>query len=128
VQRRCNDRLETGLETGQVMTQAPAADAATSPTGPNGPAAGTVPSPGQLVTVRNRRWVAADVARSTVASSDPQQLTAAPTHLVSLVSIEDDARDDELRVVWELEYGPAWLVSLFLVNAQARPKVPGYDR
>jgi hypothetical protein len=24
---------------------------------------------------------------------------------VSLVSIEDNARDDELRVIWELEYG-----------------------
>jgi len=65
----------------------------------------TVPAQGQLVTVRNRQWITADVVRSEIASSDPSLLTAMPTHLVRLVSIEDDARDEELRVVWELEIG-----------------------
>ncbi|MGH4017275.1 MAG: DISARM system SNF2-like helicase DrmD [Pseudonocardiaceae bacterium] len=64
-----------------------------------------VPAPGQLVTVRNRQWVAADVSRGEVASSDPNVLTGQPPHLVTLASIEDDARDEELRVVWELEPG-----------------------
>ncbi|MFC4854616.1 DISARM system SNF2-like helicase DrmD [Actinophytocola glycyrrhizae] len=64
-----------------------------------------VPAPGQLVTVRNRPWIATDVVRSEVASSDTSTLTARPTHLVRLVSVEDDARDEELRVVWELEIG-----------------------
>ncbi|SEF57817.1 Helicase conserved C-terminal domain-containing protein [Thermomonospora echinospora] len=64
-----------------------------------------VPAQGQLVTVRNRQWVVADVQRGSVASSDPFTLTGEPQHLVTLVSIEDDARDEELRVVWELEYG-----------------------
>lgn len=64
-----------------------------------------VPAPGQLVTVRNRRWVAADVVRGEVASGDPHVFTGRPPHLVSLVSIEDDARDEEMRVVWELEPG-----------------------
>ena len=64
-----------------------------------------VPAPGQLVTVRNRRWVAADVVRGEVASGDPHVFTGRLPHLVSLVSIEDDARDEELRVVWELEPG-----------------------
>jgi ERCC4-related helicase len=66
---------------------------------------GGVPAQGQLVTVRNRQWVAADVERGSVASSDPYTLTGEPQHLVTLISIEDDARDEELRVVWELEYG-----------------------
>lgn len=64
-----------------------------------------VPAPGQLVTVRNRPWITTDVVRSEVASSDTTTLTALPTHLVRLVSVEDDARDEELRVVWELEVG-----------------------
>ncbi|MBB4957890.1 DISARM system SNF2-like helicase DrmD [Micromonospora polyrhachis] len=64
-----------------------------------------VPAPGQLVTIRNRRWVAADVVRSEVASGDPHVFTGRAPHLVTLVSVEDDARDEELRVVWELEPG-----------------------
>ncbi|MFE9728382.1 hypothetical protein ACFYQ5_33595 [Streptomyces sp. NPDC005794] len=47
---------------------------------------GAPPAHGQLVTVRNRPWVVTEVTRSTV-------------------SVEDDARDEELRVVWELEQG-----------------------
>jgi len=64
-----------------------------------------VPASGQLVTVRNRMWVAADVVRGTVASGDETVMTARPPHVVTLVSIEDDARDEQLRVVWELERG-----------------------
>jgi len=64
-----------------------------------------VPAPGQLVAVRNRQWVAADVVRGGVASSGPNVLTGQAPHLVRLASIEDDARDDELSVVWELEPG-----------------------
>lgn len=67
---------------------------------------GAPPAPGQLVTVRNRPWVVTDVTRSTVTADDPARSagSAAP-HLVSLTSVEDDARDEELRVVWELEQG-----------------------
>ncbi|KWX04744.1 hypothetical protein TH66_05995 [Carbonactinospora thermoautotrophica] len=63
------------------------------------------PAPGQLVTVRNRLWTVADVARGAVADGDAHRVTARPQHLVSLVSVEDDARDESLRVVWELEPG-----------------------
>lgn len=63
------------------------------------------PAPGQLVTVRNRRWVASDVVRGEIASGDPHVLTGRAPHRVTLVSIEDDARDEELRVIWELEPG-----------------------
>lgn len=63
---------------------------------------GSAPAEGQLVTVRNRIWVVSDVARSTIA---PQSMTGRPQHAVTLVSIEDNARDEHLRVVWELERG-----------------------
>ncbi|MDQ3578432.1 MAG: DISARM system SNF2-like helicase DrmD, partial [Actinomycetota bacterium] len=66
---------------------------------------GSVPAQAQLVTVRDRQWITAEVVRGEIAASDPGALTARPTHLVRLVSFEDDARDEELRVVWELEIG-----------------------
>lgn len=67
-------------------------------------ASGEAPAPGQSVTVRNRQWVATEVSRSSVVADDPTRgFDATPQHLVTLVSIEDDAGDEELRVVWELE-------------------------
>ncbi|MBV8540682.1 MAG: hypothetical protein JO063_09325 [Pseudonocardiales bacterium] len=39
-----------------------------------------VPVPGQLVTVRHRQWVVADVSRGEVASSDPHVLTGRAPH------------------------------------------------
>jgi superfamily II DNA or RNA helicase len=66
---------------------------------------GAAPAPGQLVTVRNRMWVASDVVRGTVAAGTGVTLTGRTPHVVTLVSIEDDARDERLRVVWELERG-----------------------
>ncbi|MEU2222017.1 DISARM system SNF2-like helicase DrmD [Streptomyces sp. NPDC018347] len=65
-----------------------------------------VPVPGQRVKVRNRPWVVTDVIRSTTASDDPARTAeASATHLVELSSLESDARDEQLRVVWELEPG-----------------------
>ena len=69
------------------------------------PDATSAPAPGQLVTVRNRVWVASDVAAGSVASGSVMAMTGQVPHVVSLVSIEDDARDERLRVVWELERG-----------------------
>jgi hypothetical protein len=66
---------------------------------------GAAPAPGQLVTVRNRMWVASDVIQGSVAAGDAATLTGRAPHVVSLVSIEDDARDERLRVVRELERG-----------------------
>ncbi|WP_261687190.1 DISARM system SNF2-like helicase DrmD [Streptomyces mirabilis] len=63
-----------------------------------------VPAPGQRVTVRNRPWVVTDVVRSTAASDDPARAAeAATSNLITLSSLESDGRDEELRVVWELE-------------------------
>lgn len=63
----------------------------------------SVPEQGQLAEVRRRRYVVSDVKRSAVEQKavSPGQ----PHHLVSLVSIEDDALGEELRVIWELEPG-----------------------
>jgi superfamily II DNA or RNA helicase len=63
------------------------------------------PEPGQLVHVRDRRWVVAAVLGS---SQAPDVLAALPEvqqHVVHLVSVDDDGFGDELDVVWELEPG-----------------------
>jgi hypothetical protein len=60
-----------------------------------------IPEQGQLAEVRRRRYVVSDVRRS-VAPANPTQV-AAPQHIVTLVSVEDDALGEELQVVWEIE-------------------------
>lgn len=66
----------------------------------------TVPTVGQLVTVRNRNWVATAVERSSITVEQPgSPLLAEAQHLVSLVSVDGDAGNEELRVLWELEPG-----------------------
>ncbi len=59
------------------------------------------PAPGQLARVRGRTWVVGDVVRDSQASLDGRPVQ----HLVSLVSVEDDATGEELEVVWEIEPG-----------------------
>ncbi|MFI5299373.1 MAG: DISARM system SNF2-like helicase DrmD [Polyangiales bacterium] len=65
-----------------------------------------VPTTGQLVTVRRRRYVVTDVAPSAlpVDALDPLGPTSAQ-HLVDLTSVDDDGLGEELRVVWEIEPG-----------------------
>ena len=46
-------------------------------------------------------WVVGEVLRDSQASLDGRQVQ----HLVSLVSVEDDATGEELEVVWEIEPG-----------------------
>lgn len=59
------------------------------------------PEPGRLARVRGRWWVVADSARDAQAARDGRPVQ----HLVSLVSVEDDATGEELDVVWEIEPG-----------------------
>ena len=63
-----------------------------------------IPEQGQIAAVRQRRFTVVDVQPSTL---PPSLLTgqAAPQHLVTLTSIEDDALGESLQVVWELEPG-----------------------
>ncbi|WP_370011845.1 DISARM system SNF2-like helicase DrmD [Nocardiopsis sp. LDBS0036] len=64
-----------------------------------------IPQAGQLVTVRNRQWVVTDVSAGSIASSDAYRMTARPQHVVSLSSMGDDATNDRIQVLWELEVG-----------------------
>ena len=64
-----------------------------------------VPEPGQLVSVRDRQWVVSDVSRGTGAADVLASAVDGPQHLLSLVSIEEDATGEELQVIWELEPG-----------------------
>ncbi|SIO90586.1 DISARM system SNF2-like helicase DrmD [Nocardiopsis sp. JB363] len=64
-----------------------------------------VPGTTQMVTVRNRPWVVSQVRASPIVSSDGTRITGKPQHMVSLVSIGDDASNDRIEVLWELEVG-----------------------
>jgi superfamily II DNA or RNA helicase len=65
----------------------------------------TIPEPGQLVHVRDRRWVVGDVLGSSQAPDVLAARAEVPQHVVHLVSVDDDGFGDELDVVWELEPG-----------------------
>lgn len=56
---------------------------------------------GQLARVRGRIWAVGNVLGDSQAHVDGRQLQ----HLVSLVSVEDDATGEELEVIWEIEPG-----------------------
>ena len=63
------------------------------------------PEQGQLVHVRQRRYVVTEVAKSSLPQDSVRRSASQPTHLVSLSSVEDDALGEELQVIWELEPG-----------------------
>lgn len=60
-----------------------------------------VPEQGQLVEVRRRQWVVADVTRSALQSNIHKKFE----NLLRLVSIDEDALGEEIQVIWELEPG-----------------------
>src|SRR5580704_2055376 len=68
------------------------------------PKSAVIPSTGQIVQVRNRRFVVTDVLPSELPSREIGGLPRAQ-HLVSVSSIEDDGLGDEMQVVWEIEPG-----------------------
>lgn len=79
-----------------------------------------IPEQGQLVEVRQRRYVVTDVARSTL----PASLLVGdgkPQYLVTLTSVEDDALGEELQVIWELEPGAR------VYDVMALPTPTGFD-
>ncbi|MBD2112539.1 MULTISPECIES: DISARM system SNF2-like helicase DrmD [Cyanophyceae] len=65
----------------------------------------SIPEQGQLVDVRQSRFVVTDI-QQTVPPQSPV-ISGLPTaqHLVTLSSVEDDGLGDELQVIWELEAG-----------------------
>src|SRR3954470_22823481 len=81
-------------------------------------AVGGAPEPGQLAVVRGRRWVVSDVIRSELPADVTGDVPPQREHLVSLVSVEDDATGEELTVIWELEPG---------ASSIERPDLPEVD-
>lgn len=73
-----------------------------------------VPAPGQLVEVRRRQWVVAEVESSRVSD-------AARQNLVTLSSIDEDGLGEELEVIWEIEPGAQ------IIERAGLPSVTGQD-
>ncbi|MCW5262138.1 helicase [Verminephrobacter eiseniae] len=72
------------------------------------------PEPGQLVEVRRRQWVVADVDAAGLE-------TGARQHCVTLSSIDEDGLGEELEVVWEIEPGAQ------VIERAGLPSVTGQD-
>jgi superfamily II DNA or RNA helicase len=72
------------------------------------------PEPGQLVEVRRRQWVVADVDAAGLETSAPQ-------HCVTLSSIDEDGLGEELEVVWEIEPGAQ------VIERAGLPSLTGQD-
>jgi SNF2 family DNA or RNA helicase len=84
-------------------------------------AVASLPEQGQLVSVRSRRWVVGEVNKSTLPPPPLEPVPADPQHLISLLSVEDDALGEELQVVWEIEPGAQ------VVEKVALPEPTGFD-
>lgn len=75
-----------------------------------------VPEPGQLVEVRRRQWVVANIL-----PSEPINSGFPPQHMVTLSSIDEDALGEELRVVWEIEPGA------HIIERAGLPEITAFD-
>lgn len=73
------------------------------------------PEQGQLVEVRRRLWIIAEVNSSQLARSSTRQ------HLVTLSSIDEDGVGDVLEVIWEIEPGAQ------LIERAGLPSITGLD-
>jgi len=62
-----------------------------------------IPEIGQIVTVRQRRYVVTEIQKSVLPVDVLVGHTQNPQHLISLTSVEDDALGEALQVVWEIE-------------------------
>ena len=64
-----------------------------------------LPEQGQLVDVRQRRYLVAEVVQSSLPPNPLDAGPPRPQHLVTLTSVEDDGLGEELQVLWEIEVG-----------------------
>lgn len=62
-----------------------------------------IPEIGQIVTVRQRRYVVSEIQQSAIPIEVLSKNGDQPQHLVTLSSIEDDALGESLQVIWEIE-------------------------
>lgn len=76
----------------------------------------SVPEPGQLVEVRRRQWVVADVWAS-ASSNGP----ASRNHFLTLSSLDEDSLGEQLEVLWEIEPGA------HVIERAGLPAITGQD-
>lgn len=76
----------------------------------------SVPEPGQLVEVRRRQWIVAEVSGSEFSTSLTNR-----QHLVKLSSIEEDGLGEELEVIWQIEPGA------HIIPQAGLPSISGVD-
>lgn len=81
----------------------------------------SLPEQGQLVQVRQRTFVVADVHAGALPSPTLAPTPVAPQHLVTLTSTEDDALGETLEVIWEVEVNPR------LFEGATLPAHTGFD-
>ena len=74
------------------------------------------PEPGQLVEVRRRQWIVAEVHASTAGNGHTTQ-----QHYLTLSSIGEDSLGEQLEVVWEIEPGA------HVIERAGLPAITGQD-
>jgi superfamily II DNA or RNA helicase len=74
------------------------------------------PEPGQLVEVRRRQWVVADVLASTTDGE-----LSSRQHCLTLTSIDDDSLGEQIDVIWEIEPGA------HIIEKAGLPSITGQD-
>ena len=74
------------------------------------------PEAGQLVEVRRRQWVVADVERS----NDSTAISSAQ-HRLTLSSIDEDSLGEQIDVIWEVEPGA------HIIERAGLPTITGFD-
>ena len=82
----------------------------------NFPGIVSAPEPGQLVEVRRRQWVVADVQ-----ASQADDAIGTLQNLVTLSSIDEDALGEQIDVVWEIEPGA------HIIEKAGLPTISGQD-
>ena len=76
----------------------------------------SAPEPGQLVEVRRRQWVVAEVQASLTGNRH-----SARQHYLTLSSIEEDSLGEQIGVVWEIEPGA------HVIERACLPAITGQD-
>jgi hypothetical protein len=74
------------------------------------------PEAGQLVEVRRRQWVVADIQTSPAGNGH-----FSAQHLVSLSSIDEDSLGEQIDVIWEIEPGA------HIIEKAGLPSITGQD-
>jgi superfamily II DNA or RNA helicase len=82
----------------------------------------SIPEQGQLVDVRQSRFVVTDIQQMQLPEMQVESGLKASQHLITLSSVEDDALGQELQVIWELEPGA------HVYEKAELPEPTGFDR